>query len=166
MGLLAAFPILILASIFQVVIASRLHLLQGSVDLILLIVVSWALQERSQYSLLWALIGGIVISIFSAVSPLVIIGGYLMITIIARMLQKRIWQMPILVLLFLCLLGTIINHLLTILYLQITGTNIGLLESLRLVTIPSALLNLLLAFPVYTVIKDLSNFIYPAEVQA
>lgn len=165
MGILVAFPILILASIFQVAVGSRLQLLHGSVDLVLLILVSWALQERSQYSVVWAFIGGIFISIFSAISPVVFIGGYLIITLLARMFQKRIWQMPILALLFMCLLGTFIIQLFTILSLQITGTDIGILEGFRLVIIPSALLNLLLAFPVYTVIKDISDFLYPEEAR-
>jgi rod shape-determining protein MreD len=161
MGIVTAFPILILASIIQVVIASRLQLLHGSVDLILLILVSWALQERAQFSLVWAFIAGILISIFSAVSPFVLISGYIIITIITRIFQRRIWQMPILALLSMCFLGTFIIHFLTIVSLQISGTNIDFLEGLRLVTLPSALLNLMLALPIYTLISDLAGQLYP-----
>lgn len=161
MGIVVAFPILILTSIIQVVIGSRLQLLHGSVDLILLVLVSWALQERAEFSLVWAFIGGILVSIFSAVSPFVIISGYVIITIITRMFQRRIWQMPILALLSMCFLGTILIHASTVFSLQIMGTNINFLEGLRLVTLPSTLLNLLLAFPVYVMMTDLAAALYP-----
>ncbi|MHC1785039.1 MAG: hypothetical protein AB9891_20190 [Anaerolineaceae bacterium] len=160
MGIVAAFPILILASIVQVVIGSRLQLLHGSVDLILIILISWALQERAQFSLVWAFIAGILLSIFSAISPFVFISGYVIITIITRIFQRRIWQMPILALLSMCFLGTLIIHLLTILSLLISGINIDFMEGLRLVTLPSALLNLMLALPIYTLISDLANQLY------
>jgi rod shape-determining protein MreD len=164
MGILAAFPVLILASIVQVVIGSRLQLIHGSVDLVLLILVSWALQERAQYAWVWALIGGIIISIFSAISPAVIIGSYLIVTIMTRMFQRRMWQMPLLALLVMCFVGTIILHLFSILTLQISGINIDFVEGIRLVTLPSTLLNLLVALPIYTVMTDFANWIYPLEV--
>jgi rod shape-determining protein MreD len=161
MGIVVALPILTLTSIIQVVIGSRLQLLHGCVDLILLVLVSWALQERAEFSLVWAFFGGVLVSIFSAVSPVVIIGGYVVITIFTRMFQRRIWQMPILALLSMIFLGTIIIHASTILSLQMMGTNIDFMEGLRLVTLPSILLNLLLAFPIYVVMSDLANTLYP-----
>ncbi len=161
MGIVVALPLLILTSIIQVVIGSRLQLLHGCVDLILLVLVGWALQERAEFSLVWAFFGGVLVSIFSAVSPVVIIGSYVVITIITRMFQRRIWQMPILALLSMIFLGTMIIHGATILSLQLLGTNIDFMEGLRLVTLPSALLNLLLAFPIYMVMSDLANTLYP-----
>jgi rod shape-determining protein MreD len=166
MGILAAIPVLIITAIVQVVIASRLQLLHGSVDLMMLVLVSWSLQEKARYSVVWALLGGILISIFSAVLPGVIIAGYVTVTLVTRLFQRRIWQMPILALLVMCFLGTIMIHFLTLISLQIGGTNLDFMEALRLVTMPSALLNLLLAVPVYTLVTDLVNFLYPAEVEA
>ena len=46
MGALAAFPVLIITLMLQLAIISRLPLLHGTADLMLLVLVAWALQER------------------------------------------------------------------------------------------------------------------------
>jgi len=68
-------------------------------------------------------------------------------------------------LLFIVLIGTLLQHGLNIISLSILGSRLPLKDSLALVTLPSLLLNLLLALPVYTMITDIAGWVYPVELE-
>jgi rod shape-determining protein MreD len=162
---LIAFPVLIFALMIQNVIISRLPLTSGNADIILLILIAWALQERVKSTWLWALVGGLLVSFVSAVPGFGPVWGYFIIVFISRYLQKRIWQIPILAMLAVTLIGTLIQHTINLLLLFVAGIPIPIQESLLSVTLPSALLNLLFALPIYIVFTDLAKLLYPIEVE-
>jgi hypothetical protein len=49
--------------------------------------------------------------------------------------------------------------------LQFEGIGMPLQTVINQVTLPSALLNLLLALPVYALVNDLANSLYPSEIE-
>ena len=165
MAILAGIPILGIILMLQLGIISQLPLLQGTADLILLVLVAWALQDQVTSAWEWGILGGVMVSLVTATPFYVVIFSYLLVILIARMARRRIWQMPLLVMLILTFLGTLVFHLVSIVVFQIMGSNLPLRESLTLVTLPSALLNLLLAFPVYTIVADLAKWLYPTELK-
>ncbi|HOU43366.1 MAG TPA: hypothetical protein PLU04_03450 [Anaerolineaceae bacterium] len=165
MAILAGIPILGIILMLQLGIISQLPLLQGTADLILLVLVAWALQDQVTSAWEWGILGGVMVSLVTATPFYVVIFSYLLVILIARMARRRIWQMPLLVMLILTFLGTLVFHLVSIVVFQIMGSNLPLRESLTLVTLPSALLNLLLAFPVYTIVADLAKWLYPTELE-
>ena len=165
MAILAGIPILGIILMLQLGIISLLPLLQGTADLILLVLVAWALQDQVTSAWEWGILGGVMVSLVTATPFYVVIFSYLLVILIARMARRRIWQMPLLVMLILTFLGTLVFHLVSIVVFQIMGSNLPLRESLTLVTLPSALLNLLLAFPVYTIVADLAKWLYPTELE-
>jgi hypothetical protein len=67
--------------------------------------------------------------------------------------------------LFLTLIGTFLYHSLTIAQLLVNGTSLPILDSFSIITLPSILLNLALAIPVYALMRDLANWIYPLELE-
>ncbi len=161
MSVLLAFPTLVVLLILQMVVVSRLPLINGTADLLLLALVAWALQERARSAWAWAIIAGVAVSFISALpfyAPLFI---YLAATAVARLLQRRVWQTPILALLVAVFVGTLIQQLVSLVVLNVSGAGIPWEDGLSLVTVPSLLLNLGLALPVYTVIVDLSRWVYP-----
>lgn len=147
----------------QLAIVSRLPLIHGTADLILLALAAWALQERVKSAWQWAFLGGVAISFISGLPYLVPLIGYLLVTGIARMLQRRVWQTPILAMYIITILGTILYQILSIIALQASGTPIPFQQALTQVTLPSSLLNVLLALPVYTVITDIAHWVYPGD---
>ncbi len=165
MAILAGIPILGIILMLQLGIISQLPLLQGTADLILLVLVAWALQDQVTSAWERGILGGVMVSLVTATPFYVVIFSYLLVILIARMARRRIWQMPLLVMLILTFLGTLVFHLVSIVVFQIMGSNLPLRESLTLVTLPSALLNLLLAFPVYTIVADLAKWLYPTELE-
>ncbi len=166
MSTILALPVMVVLVMVQSVIVSRLPLLNGTADLVLLVLIAWAIQEKVTTAWQWTLIGGLLVSLVSAMpyfSPLV---SYLAAIAFTRLMQHRIWQTPVLAMFVATVFGTLFQHILYIAVLFVTGTSLPIRESLTLVTLPSMLLNLILSIPVYALVTDIARWVYPAEVQA
>ena len=127
---LIAIPLFIFLGIFQSAVVSRLPLLQGTADLVLLIIIAWALQERVRTAWQWALIAGLVVGYISALNLLVPLVGYLLVTGLALLLRQRVWQVPILAMVAVTFIGTLFINLLTAVFLRIIGTPLPLIDTL------------------------------------
>src|SRR3972149_12256514 len=95
---LVAIPILALALMLQTAVISRITLLSGAADLILLILVAWALQEQVESAWHWAVFAGLLVGFVSAVPPVVPIIGYVLAVAFSRFVIRQIWQTPLLAL--------------------------------------------------------------------
>jgi hypothetical protein len=89
----------------------------------------------------------------------------LLIVGLVQFFKRQAWQVPLLVMLLLCLLSTLLQHGITMVTMIFTGTSLPILESLSLITLPSILLNLLLALPFYVMMSDLANWLFPEEIE-
>ena len=161
---LIAIPLFIFLGIFQSAVVSRLPLLQGTADLVLLIIIAWALQERVRTAWQWALIAGLVVGYISALNLFVPLVGYLLITGLALLLRQRVWQVPILAMVAVTFIGTLFINLLTAVFLRIIGTPLPLIDTLYLIILPSIILNLILSIPIYALIRDLADWLYPEDI--
>jgi len=151
--------------ILQTSIFSQAALISGTADLILLFFAAWSLQEQVKNRWLWAAIGGLLISIVSAMpfyAPLI---GYLGVVGISKLLQRRVWQVPIQAMFIVTLVGTLFQHIVYVIALQINGAPISWAQSLDMVILPSVLLNLIFALPMYAIVNDLVGRIYPLEAE-
>lgn len=156
-----AVPVLTIVLITQMTVVNRLPLLYGSADLVLLTLLCWTLHERVRAAWAWALIAGVAVSLISALPLYLPIIIYLTATAIARLLQRRVWQTPILALLVAVVASTLVQHVLSIVVLQITGRSLSWQDGLSLITLPSMLLNLFFALPVNIFVTDMANWLYP-----
>lgn len=161
---LLGIPILGLVLMLQMAVISRLNLLEGTADLVMLFVIAWALQERVRSAWQWAVIAGLMVTFVSATPLFAPFIGILLVTGVARLLRRQVWQTPILAMFVTTFIGTVIMQGMYFFVLTTSGTTLPLQESLTLTTLPSALLNLILALPVYTIITDLANWVYPEEM--
>ncbi|WP_299024886.1 hypothetical protein [uncultured Thermanaerothrix sp.] len=159
-----AFPLLGGLLMIQTAIISRLTLLSGSGDLILLALIAWALHERVRSALVWVLAGGLLVGWVSGMPLLLPLIGYGLVVALARMIRRQVWQIPLLAMLFVTFWGTLIYHALTIVVLQFSGSPLPWESALTHVTLPSLFLNIVLAFPVYALFNDLANWLYPETV--
>lgn len=165
MAIVLAVPILGLMVIIQSAIFSQVQLLYGTTDLVLLIVVAWAVQDKVTTAWHWGVIAGVLASLATAVPAIAIIPTYVVITGIAIYIRRIFWQRPLLAMITATLLATLISQIITVAVLVFNGTPITLIEAFYLITIPSALLNLLLAVPIYAVIGDLAGWLYPETIE-
>jgi hypothetical protein len=161
MDMLIAVPVFLLSAMLQVTAISRIPLIHGTADLSMLILIAWGIHSRSRFAWLWAIVGGIIMSIFSRVTWLAIIIPYAAVIVITRLLHGRFWDSPILAMLIMTISGSFLFEaaaLIALLFMDIAfDFNIAFSE----IILPSIFLNLLLAFPVYFLLKDLARWIYP-----
>ncbi len=147
----------------QTAVVSRITLLSGSADLVLLILIAWALQEQVESSWHWAMLAGLLAAFVSGLPPLVLMVAYLLSVAMARYILHQIWQTPVLALFTVTFFSTLLLHLITYLTLYIRGNTSSFADALALITLPSVFLNFLLAFPVYSLIRDMALWVYPVE---
>lgn len=162
---LIAIPILGILVIVQSSIFSRIPLIQGTPDLVLLAILAWALQKKVDTAWQWCIIGSLMVTLVSALPLGAVFVGYGIATAIALALRRRIWQIPLLAMFIVTFLGTVILNGVSLLALWLTGNPVPVLESLNLITLPGILLNLLLAIPAYGLLHELAGWLYPEELE-
>ncbi len=139
-------------------------LLNGVPDLMLVAVISWCFQSRVKNGWIWAIIAGIIFGTVSTIQYYVPMATYLIMVGIIKIIKGRIWQLPILTILVITLIGTFIEHVFFLIALYFSGVVLPLGQALQEVVIPSMLLNLVFSFPLYWIMRDLSSWVYPSEV--
>lgn len=160
---LIAIPLLSLILIIQIAIASRISLLGGFADLMLVVLAAWALQERVESAWHWAIFGGLLIGWTSALPWVIPVAGYLLTVALARILVRRIWQAPLLAMFAIVFIGTLLFHLISILILRLLGNPLVVIDALSIITLPSLFLNLFLALPTFPILRDLAVWVYNIE---
>lgn len=165
-SILVAIPVLGLTLLLQTSIVSRMMLLSGNADLILLILAAWALQERARGTWVWGIIASLLVGVVSGVPWYIYLVGYLSVVGMSRLLIHRIWQAPLLAMFAVTFIGTLELLMLTFVYRTLFEISLTLSDVFLQIVLPSLLLNLLLAIPIHALIRDMVNRLYPAEVVA
>ena len=159
---LVAIPLLVLVVILQSAVVPAFSLLSGTADVLLVILAAWALQDGVTTGFQWALLGSLMISLLSHLPWFIYLIGYGGVVLMAHMLQRRVWQVPLLAMFSVTFLGTLLMHLMSFLYLRLFGSAASITDTLGLITLPSVLLNLLIAIPLFGMMRDLSRWVFPA----
>jgi hypothetical protein len=163
---IVAIPLLGLAVIAQSAIVAQFSLLAGYADLVLVILAAWALQEGVTTAFQWAFLASVMVSFISHLPWVIYFIGYLGVVILAMLLQRRVWQVPLLAMVSVTFLGTLFMHLLSVLFLNFSGIPMSFADSMGLVTLPSVLLNMLIAIPLFGMMRDLAHWVFPSMEEA
>lgn len=163
--ILISIPVLALALLLQTAVISRIMLINGSADLVLLVLAALGLQERVRHAWIWAVLGGLLVGFVSGVPWYVYLAGYLAVVGFARLLTRRVWQAPLLAMFSVTLIGTLVLQMATFTVLTFLQVPLGLSDVFGKIILPSVLLNLLLAIPVYGLVRNLAYRLYPGEVE-
>jgi hypothetical protein len=161
-----AIPLLGLAVIIQSTLAGHFSLLSGQVDVVIVLLVAWALQEGVTTAFHWAFLASVMVGLISKMPWFVYAGGYFGIVLLAQLLQRRVWQLPMLAMFSVTFFGTVLMHVLSYGFLDLTGAPISFADALGLVTLPSVLLNMLIAIPCFGIMRDLAHLVYPSAEAA
>jgi rod shape-determining protein MreD len=151
-----AIPVIFLAVILQTSIVSRVTLLSGYADLPLIVVAAWAIQNHVETAWHWAVAAGALVGFVSGISWVVPVAGYLVVVALAKGLQMRVWQAPLLAMFSISFLGTVVLDGLMYIALRFLGVTIPFQDAFGLQTLPRILLYLLISIPVYSVMRDLA----------
>ena len=158
---LIAVPVIFLTVILQSAVISRVSLLSGIADLPLVMLAAWSLQDEVDSAWQWAAATGLLVGFVSGMAWFVPVVGYIAMVILAQLLQRRVWQAPLLAMFSITFLGTVIVSGLSFGVLRFADVPLPIDDVLGLLTLPSVLLNMLLAIPVYAVMRDLARWVYP-----
>jgi len=163
---LVGLPLLILAAVAQSTILSHFHFYGGTVDLVLLIVLGWALTGDALGALGWGLVGGLCLDLISggplgATSLALTVMAYL-----AGLTEGRFWGSHLVLPLGIALGGTFGFHFINLAVLALSGYAIDWGASLARIVLPSALLNTLLMWPAFSAMRWIHAQLYPAAVAA
>ena len=123
---------------------------------------AWALQNDVDSAWHWAVATGALVGFVSGINWVVPIVGYILVVAMAKMLQLRVWQAPLLAMFAVTFLGTLVMGTLSLISLRILGVPIAIQDALGLLMLPSVLLNMLFAIPMYAVMRDLAHWAYPS----
>jgi rod shape-determining protein MreD len=161
---LVGLPLLALAAVVQATVLARFRLAGGTVDLVLLLALSWTLIGEWQGGAIWGLIGGLFLDLLSG-GPLGANAlGLVPVAYLASLSEGRFWRSHVLLPLATVLLGTVLYHLIYLAALAATGHAVDWLGALARVTLPAVLLNTLLMLPVYHLLRWLHHVVHPAPV--
>jgi rod shape-determining protein MreD len=163
MAILVAFLVFIPFLMIQIGILSNLPLLQGYPDLILLAILAWSLRPEVRTAWQWGVIGGLLMTLVSAMPVGVYLLAYLLVVAIAQLIRRMVWRLPFLTMLVMTILGTFLTHSLSLIVLQLLGRSWSISFALGTIIIPSVLYNLILALPIHAVISELAKWVYPVQ---
>lgn len=158
---LIAVPVILLAVILQSAVVSYVTILKGIADLPLVVLAAWALQDEVETAWHWAIAIGLLVGFVSGLSIFTPLLSYLLVVAFAQVLQRRVWQAPMLAMFSVTFLGTLGLGAFSMLELRVLGITLSITDAFGLLTLPGILLNMLLAIPVFAVMRDLARWIYP-----
>jgi rod shape-determining protein MreD len=162
---LLGLPVIAFLVILQTSIISRLNISFGQADLVMLFILAWCLQDKRRVGVWWAIAGGIMMSFVSAVPWYGYVIGYFMIAIISKILQKRLWNIPVLTMVILSFVGTVIVLVISFVFVSVTQVQLPIRDSLEKVILPSSAINMVLSIPIFIVVRDLVNTVYPTDLE-
>lgn len=163
MAAIISIPLFGILTILQSAVVSRLPLIQGTADLVLVVLVAICLQKNIQETWQWSLVAGLFVDFLSGLPFGVFTATYLAAGGLATLIRQRIWRFSFLMQLLVVLAATLLNHGLSYLILFLEGANLPFVSALQSVTLPSILLSFMLSIPVYILTQDVFDQINPAE---
>lgn len=138
----------------------------GSVNLVLLLTLSWTLAGDWNGGLVWGLLGGLFLDLLSG-GPLGIQSLALVVTAyVASLTEGQLWRSHVLLPLAAALFGSLAFQIITMSGLATSGVVIDAATALTGVVLPATLLNTLFILPVYQIIRRVHDLVYPAPVKA
>lgn len=149
--------------IIQSAIVSRMPLLSGTADLILLVLASWTVQDRVRNPWVWGLAAGAVATILSGLPPGILLSAYTLVTGLAYLTRRRIWRAPLLTTMAVTVAGTLLIAGLSVFGVLTMGMFIDFVEAFNLIVLPGLLLNLLLTIPIYVLVREFTRWIYRGD---
>ena len=160
---LLAIPVMAFLMILQTTVIKEVNLLHGSADILLVWLSAWVLRDESQQKWVWILLGIALGILVSAIPWFAIISGYAVIFILTKLIQKRLWQSPMISTFLVVMISSIILYLTSYAGLQMKTGAYPFQDTLTQVIIPSIFLNLFFSIPIYLFARDLHQWVTPLK---
>lgn len=157
MGYYLSVPILIAAVVLQSSVLPFFRVESGQPELVLLIVLSWAVHSLWEEALFWAFLGGILQDLMSPVPTGTSIIALVLMIFAIKWLERGMYRFNIILLAGFVALATLLHHIIVVIVLALTGYTSNLQVVVTGYTIPTLALNVLGVFPVYFVLRRIQK---------
>ena len=84
----------------------------------------------------WAIATGVLVGFVSGLSWVVPLASYILVIVLAQVLQRRVWQAPLLAMFSVTFLGTIGLSVFSLVVLRFSGISLAIADVFGLVTLP------------------------------
>ncbi len=150
-------------AMIQLGIFSNLQILAGKVDLLMLGLIAWIIQKKTEFVdiLIFSVITVFFIFLISAEPIIIIIFLYGIIILSVFWSKHNIQQLPIISMLIFSALFTFIHLSIFGIYLNFSGISMNTSEVFQTVILPSMIINIIAAIPVYLLVNELQRWVYP-----
>lgn len=150
-------PLLAFVVALQASVLPQFRLLSGQPDLMLLIVIAWAVYAEREEAIVWAFVGGILQDLLtplpigtSIIAPLMVIFGI-------KAMSEQVFRFGLILLLGFVILGTLIHHGIVLTLLGAQGFSFDPVVVLQQMLVPTLFLNIVGIFPVYVLVRLVQN---------
>jgi rod shape-determining protein MreD len=157
MGSYVGVALLLLAAVAQATITPHIRILGGAPDVVLLMVVTWAVNASLETSVVWAFIGGIAQDLLSAAPTGASTLGMLPIIFGIHALRGQVVHVGLILVLALVLVGTLLSKLVFALVMGMSGFRVDLLEHFAYVIMPTLAYQIVFVIPVLLVVRRLQR---------
>lgn len=164
MGLLVLLPLSVLLVVLQTAVLPSFELLDGRADLVLLLVVAWALTGRLVQAMILGVVAGMLLDLLSGIPLWISAIALIAAANVATLAQGRLWRAHQFAALGTVLLATAVYYAILALAVLLTHPGTDLVLGLTRIILPAVLLNLLLAIPAVQLAGSLERALYPPKV--
>lgn len=126
---------------------------RGQLNLVMLLVLAWSIRADLLSGFVWALVGGILLDLYSAVPIGTSSAALMIIAYAANGAALQLYRMRIVTLLAMTLLATLFFHVYTYFALLLLGLSYDPLAAIQFVLIPTTVYNLAGALPIYATVR-------------
>ncbi len=161
MGYYLALPILIVLASLQSSVIPHFRTFSGQPDLVLLLILVWAIHAPLEEALFWAFAGGLMQDLLSitplgtsVITPVVIIFAI-------HALRGQVYRTNLLFAIGFVMAGLLLKQGVIFIVLHLIGNGYDVLDIARYVALPEVFLTLLLLLPVYFIVRLIQRRIYP-----
>ncbi|MBW6471618.1 MAG: hypothetical protein K0B14_00710 [Anaerolineaceae bacterium] len=165
--ILILFFVLIIAML-QLGIFSNIQILAGKIDLLMLGVIAWIIQKKTEFVdvIIYSIITVFFIYLISAEPVIIILSIYSILVFVVFWSKNNIQQLPIVSMLIFSAFFTFLHLVIFGFYLQLSGITMVAEEVFQSVILPSIFINLIAAIPMYLLVNELHRWVYPLAEEA
>lgn len=166
MSLQFGIPLFVVAAVLQSTLLPRLRVYGGQPDLVVLVVLGWAILDRKREGMVWAFVGGLFLDLLSG-APLGISSLVLApIAYLVGLTEVQVYRTNVGLPLLLVAAGALGYHLLYLLALRLlAGYSVDWATGFWYVMVPSVLFDLILAIPVLRTLALWHRRLRPHQVK-
>lgn len=165
MAYIIGIPLLIVLAILQTTVLADIHFFDGRPDIILLVVIGWALAGGDRQAMIWGLVGGLLLDSFSGLPLGSTAISLVVIAFLVSLYAGRVWEANLLMPLGIVLTTSVLFHFLALGWVFAIGRSIDLQYAITRVILPSTILNLFLILPISQLTLSLYRRLYPPEIE-